>query len=578
MAPATSVGLKTAVYHCPINASSDPTPVKPPSQKTQYITQVPESPSVSQRSRAGAASQSHPDDFVQDSLENHPPAPPAPHRQPSTFLDFLKQSGPTENTQTANATCDQVSIASCRASHDQIIDQGSIEGFSPKHLSSENHITEEDSVQVPPPAHIPFQDITADIAVTTQARTSSQRQAITEDLTQTHIPVQIEPEGNDYNEEIEDCIVVRSRPATPPVGPNTRKGTNSSADVSSASQRIEDIYGATPVNHTGFSCPDVSATTGFTTPSMPPKTSTTKGTTSASQSQKATSTSSKKSSKHAPPLPDIVNQGETSSTSVLQKMRAGGTSQANTTRQALEGMPRVVAGTETSQKSSTRPVQAPATKSSQRRQGRPPAPSTTEPSHGAELPAGRGEFDLSPDPVAATRSAAPWRPEEGKAKPTKTTKPTSVSLPQSKKSSKSQPKRKAAKASESSGDDKDEEYSAPKSYKSRTAFTTRASTRAQTQTITKDRGINISARTVTASNVTPDRMPVSRKTASSHRGEEIEDFEDSVTHINSGGAASPQLTTLSQPAKPRATKPTKTRRMTEREAQLMHDAISSPDQ
>ena len=50
----------------------------------------------------------------------------------------------------------------------------------------------------------------------------------------------------------------------------------------------------------------------------------------------------KKSSKPAPPLPDIVNQGETSSTSILQKLRAGGTSQANTTRQTSEAMPEVV--------------------------------------------------------------------------------------------------------------------------------------------------------------------------------------------------------------------------------------------
>ncbi|KAG9691243.1 hypothetical protein KCU95_g8159, partial [Aureobasidium melanogenum] len=576
MAPPTPAGLKTAVYHCPINASSDPTPLKPPSQKTQYITQVPRSPSVSQPFHPSAASQSHSDDFVQDSLEHHPPAPA---RQPSTFIDFLKQSGPIENSQPANTSCDQDPVASHLQSQDQAVAQGSIEAS--KHLPSENHTIEEDSIQVPPPAYLQSQGNTVDIPDETQRQTSSRKQVITEHLTQAQTQVNTESDDND-DEEIQDCIVVRSRPATPPAAEfGISKTTNSSAGVSSASRRSEDIYSVTPLNRTGLSHPNVSATTGYTTPSMPPKTSTTKGTTSASQSRKAASTASKKSSKPAPPLPDIVNEGETSSIAILRNMRAGGTSQANTTREASKAMLKVVSGTETSQKSSVRPIQAPtnkpAMKSAQQRQSRPPVPPTKEPSHGAELPEGRGEFEYSPDPVASKRPAVPWRPEDDKVKSTKTTKPTGASSSLSKKSSKSQPKKKATKASESDEDDDDEEYSAPKTYKSKTTITTRASTRAQTQTVTENNGLNVSTRQSTASNTTRKELSVSRKTAPSHRGEEIEDFEDSVTHINSGGAASPQPTTSSSPAKPTAIKQKKTRRATEKEAQLMRDAISSPD-
>lgn len=580
MAPATSAALKTAVYHCPINASSDPTPVKPPSQKAQYITQVPKSPSVSQPSHPRAASQNHPDDFVQDSLDNHPSAP-AP--QPSIFLDFLKQSGPIEITQPVDPLCDQRLTASPLQSQAQVSSQRSVEGLPPKYLPSENHTIEEDSVQAPPPAHLPSQDITADNPAKIQSRTSSQRQIITEDLTQAHTLVHTELDDNDNDEETQDCVTVRARPATPSAAKlDTCESTKSSAGVSSVSRRTEDIYGATPANRPGFSHPNISVATGITTPSMPPKTSTTKGTKSASQSRKAASTTSKKSSKPAPPLPDIVNQGETSSTSILQKLRAGGTSQANTTRQTSEAMPKVVPRTETSQKSSTRPVQAsakkPATKSSQQRQSRSPAPSIKEPSRGAELPAGRHEFDFSPDPVAPTHAAVPWRPEEEKVKPAKVAKSKTASLSQGKKTNKRQPKTKATKASESGEDDEDEEYSAPKTYKSRTSITTRASTRAQTQTITQNDGLNVSTRKVTASNATRKETLVSRKTAPSRRSEEIEDFEDSVTHINSGGTASPRLTTLAPPAKPPAIKLTKTRSMTEKEAQLMHDAVSSPNQ
>ncbi|KAG9588847.1 hypothetical protein KCU86_g5753, partial [Aureobasidium melanogenum] len=578
MASPTPAGIKTAVYHCPINASSDPTPLKPPSQKSQYITQVPRSPSVSQRFRPSAASQTHSDDFVQDSLEHHPPAPA---RQPSTFLDFLKQSGPIENSQPANTSCDQDPVASHLQSQDQAVAQGSIEGLSPRHLLSENHTIEEDSVQVPPPAHLPSQVNTVSIADETERRTPSQTQAITEHLTRAHTHVHTESDDDD-EEEIRDCIIVRSRPATPPAAEfGTRKTTNSSAGRSSASRRSEDIYSVTPLNRTGFLHPNVSATTGYTTPSMPPKASTTKGTKSASQSRRAASKASKKSSKPAPPLPDIVNEGETSSIAILRNMRAGGTSQANTTREASKTMPKVVSGTETSQKSSVRPIQAPTnkpvTKFAQQHQSRPPVPSTKELSHGAELPEGRDEFGYSPDPVASKRPAVPWHPEDEKVKSTKTAKSTGASLSLSKKSSKIQPKKKATKASESDEDDDDEEYSAPKTYKSKTTITTRASTRAQTQTVTENDGPNVSTRKTTASNTTRKELSMSRKTAPSHGGEEIEDFEDSVTHINSGGAASPQPTTLSSPAKPTAIKQKKTRRATEKEAQLMRDAISSPE-
>lgn len=579
MAPPTFAGFKTAVYHCPINASSDPTPEKPPSQRAQYITQVPESPSASQRARPAAASQTRSDDLVQDSLEQHPSAPPC---QPSTFLDFLEQTEPIENSQPADNSCQQDIIISRSQSQGQVIAQSSIEGSSPKHLPSQSHSIEEDSVQVPPLAHLPSLNNTAVIADETQLRIPFQRSGTTEHLTQAHASVQTEPDHEDEDEEeVQDCITVRSRPATPPAAEvNTRKTTNSSAGLSPVSRGSEDFYNATPLNRTGLLHPDVSATTGITTPSMPPKTSTTKGTTSTSQNRKAASTASKKSSKPAQPLPDIVNEGETSAAAVLQKMRAGGNSQANTTRQASKAMPEAVPRAETSQKSSARPRQAPAKKSApkpaQQRQSQPPVPSTKEPSRRDELPDGRGEFDFSPDPVTSTRPAVPWHPEEGKVKSTKITKSTAASA-LSKKISKSQPKKKATKAPESDEDDDDEEYSAPKTSKSRTTITTRASTRAQTRTTMKNDGPNVSTRNTKASNATQKELPVSRKSAPSHREEEIEDFEDSVTHINSGGAASPQPTALSTPAKPLAAKQTRTRRITEKEAKLMHDAVSSPD-
>jgi hypothetical protein len=102
------------------------------------------------------------------------------------------------------------------------------------------------------------------------------------------------------------------------------------------------------------------------------------------------------------------------------------------------------------------------------------------------------------------------------------------------------------------------------------------------------------------SDVTRIEKRVSRKPTPSDR-EKIEDFEDSVTHINSNGADEPRLATQAQPAKRPAVKiakpPTvesaktpaaeaaeapavesaKPRRKTERETQLFN-AISSPIQ
>ncbi|KAK6002308.1 hypothetical protein QM012_001946 [Aureobasidium pullulans] len=579
MALATSAGSKTAVYHCAINASSDPTPLKPPSQKTQYITQVPESPSISQRARPIAASQSHSDDFVQDSLDHHPPAPA---RQPSTFLVFLKQSGPTEDSQPANASCEQSPIASHPQSQGLVIVQSPLKESPSKQLSSQNQIIEEDSVQIPPPAHLLSQKNTTGIPVKPQSWIPFQRQANTEERSQAHTPSRTEPDDDDDDEETQDCIVVRSRPASPPAARfGTRKTTKSPAGLSSVSRSSENIYDTTPLSRTGLSHPNVSATTGFTTPSMPPKVSTTKGTTSTSQSRKAASTASKKSSKAAPPLSNIINEGETSSAALLRNRKAGGVIQANTTRQGSEAVPKTVPGTKTSQKSAAHPVQAPASrtamKSAQQGQSRPPAASTNEPSREAELPESRGEFDFSPDPVTTKRAAVPWRPEEGKVKPAKIPKSTAASLSLGKKSSKSQPKKKATKASESEEDNDDAEYSAPRTYKSKTYITTRASTRAQTQSVTQNDELNVSTRNTVASKTTRKQLPMSLKAASSRREEEIEDFENSITHINSGGAASPQPATESPPAKPLAMKQAKTRRMTEKEAQLMHDATSSPN-
>ncbi|KAG9691620.1 hypothetical protein KCU95_g7907, partial [Aureobasidium melanogenum] len=576
-------GVQTAVYHCPINASSDPTPVKPPSQKTQYITQVPRSPSISQRLRPSAVSQSYSGDFVQDSLEHHHSAPA---HQPSTFLEFLNQSGPVENSRPAELSCEKDPVASRPQSQNQVIAQGSNQGLSSKHLPFENHTIEEDSVKVPPSARLQSQGNPVDISDETQRRTPSQKEPVTEYPSQAHIPVHTEPDDDDDDddddEDIQDCITVRSRPVTSPAELNSRQSTNDVATVSSTSREPEDIYNATPLYRIGFSQLNVSATTSITTPSMPPKASSTKGTTSASQSRKAVSTTSRKTSKPAQPLPDIVNEGETSSTAILQKLRAGGTSQANTTREAPKVMPKIVSGTETSQKSAARQMQAPANKPaakpSQQRQSRPSVPSTRQSSRGAELPEGGGEFEFSPDSIATKRPVVPWQSEEIKGKSTKITKSTAASSSLSKKSSKIQPKKKAPKASESDEDDDDEEYSAPKIYKSRTTITTRASTRAQTQKASKNDGLNVSTRNSTASKIErKEQQPVPRKTASSHSREEIEDFEDSVTHINSGGAASPQPASLSPPAKPPVIEQTKSRRATEKETQLMNDVISSPD-
>ena len=513
MAPAVPAELSQAKYYLPINGSHNPTPLKQPSQRAQdTATQVPRSPSVSQRPLPDHVSQKDSESIVHDSLDYSLPAPAYP---PRPLLDFLEQSVLIETRQLEGASYEKQVITLGPSAQLPVIAQSSLEVYLREHSSSEDHVIEEDSIQLPPLQEhsLSEENATPEDPGKAHITTSSEKHTVTANQTQAHSPVHIEPDDED-TEEIQDCTTVLSQPPAPPTNSEVSKAPKTPTEVPSVSR---------------------SAITGINPPSMPPKGSTTKAITS--QPRKSASTTSKKSSKPAPRLPDIVNQGETSAVAILQQRKAGGTSQSNTTKQT---------SARPSQAPTTKSSSKPTTKSTQQRQTQSQNVPTKQPSHKTKPPVERGEFDLSPDPDVEP-SVARQRDKTKQAKATETAAP-------SKKSIKSRSKRQAAKVSDTDGDDDDEDYSAPKPQKSRGATTTRASTRARTKEANK-------------------------KPASTDREqEETEDFEDSVTHINSGGASESRLATRAQPAKPPALEEAKPRRRTAKETQLMMEALTSPDQ
>jgi hypothetical protein len=550
MAAAVPAELSQAKYHCPIHASQEPTPAKPPSQKAQHsVTQVPRSPSISQRPVPNHLSQKDSESIVHDSLEYRPPAP-APPSNP--VFDFLEKSVPINNGQLERDSYDEKAIPLNPPAQSSVVSQSPVEAPSHEHPPSEHHTILEDPIQLPPKDRsLPAKDATLEDLGKTQIPISSRNHGVSAKQTQAQRPVYTD---SDDDEEIQDCITVRSQPATAPIEPEAIK---------------------TPLDRTAFSQPNVAATTGLIAPSMPPKASITKPTTYASQTRKSASTTSKKSSKPAASLPDIVNQGETSAVAILRQRKSGGTSQTNTTKQTSEVEPAAVPRSSASQNNSARQSQAPAkksvvkstTKPAQQRQTQSQKLSINQPSRRIEAPEGRSEFSMSPDVV--DQPAGLQRPEKGKSKPTKATKTVALG----KKGSKSQPTNKAAKAPDTDEDD-DENY-APKAYKAAGGTTTRANTRARTLKASKDEGLKLSTRDTTASDAKKLQERVSRKPASSGR-EEIEEFEDSVTHVNSSGAVGPRHATQAQFAKPAAVEEVKPRRRTDKSTQLMA-AIFSPD-
>jgi hypothetical protein len=572
MASPVPAEISHAAYHRPIHGGHNPTPVKQPSQRTQHIiTQVPESPSITQRPITQHASQKDSESIVHDSLEVRPSAPARPP-PPNTLLEFLEQNVPIQKTRLVTESHQKQGVLVATnppPSRQPIIAQSSIEAPLPDHPSSEDHAIEEDSIQLPPPEHLhPENKAAPQDSDKDQPPTLSQKQAVTANQTRANSSAHAEP---DEVEEIQDFITVRPQPVTPPAKPDATRASNSptSSDL------------------------NLPAANGFTTPSMPPKASKPKASTSASQKRKSATAASKKSSKPAPPLPDIVNQGETSAAVSLRQMKAGGNSQTNTTKQISEAVPETASRTRSSQKISARPSQATTNKSAAKLGPKLPI---EKPSRRTEAPEGYGEYDLPPDPDVAEGSAELQLPDRDRSKSTKTTKTTAAPN----KSGKGKPRKQAAKASDTDDDGDDKDYSVPKTNKSRGAITTRASTRAQTQRIARNKGSNVPTRNTTVSDVTRIEKRVSRKPTPSDR-EKIEDFEDSVTHINSNGADEPRLATQAQPAKRPAVKiakpPTaesaktpaaeaaeapavesaKPRRKTERETQLFN-AISRPIQ
>lgn len=488
MASAVPAELSQAKYHLPINGSHNPTPVKQPSQRAQdTITQVPRSPSVSQKPLPVHNSQKDSESIVHDSLEYRPPAPARP---PIPVLDFLGQSGSIENQQLAGASYDKEVIEPNPSAQSPVIARSSLEVPLREHSSPEDHVIEEDSIHLPPHKHFIFEkDASPEDSDKARLPTSSQNHTVTANQNQAHNSVCLSRDGeDDEDEEIRDCITVRPQPTAPPAHSENSKAPKTPTVLPSSSREVEEDQNVTPLERLASVHLDVAVTTGVSSPSMPPK-----GSTTTTQSRKSASTASKKSSKPAQPLPDIVNQGETSAVAILRQRKAGETSQSNTTKQTSNPLTEAVSRTRTSQKIPARSIQAPTSRSSiktttkppQQRQTQSQSVPTRQSSHKTKAPVERGEFDLPPDPDVEP-SVELQREKRGQAKATETAAP-------SKKGRKSQSTKQTAKVSntDDDDDDDDEDYNAPKSQKARGAATTRASTRAQTKKLTKDDGLNV---------------------------------------------------------------------------------------
>jgi hypothetical protein len=574
MASAVPAEFTCAAYHRPIHGGHDPTPVKQLSQKAQHtVTQVPESPSISQRTVPDRISHKDSESIVQDSLNYHPTAP----ARPSTSLfDFLEESVPLENNQLVPGSHkeQEVVFASvqspadhCPAARSPAAQTPVIAG-APSLVRSppESHTFEEDSIPLPPSEQLHSQDKAAPAYLgLDQLPTASQQPTVAAIQTQAHSSAYAEPDDDDDEEEIQECISVRSQPVVPPAKPNSPAG------VPSISPGANPIYSATRPNHSAPSDLNVPTYSSSDTSNMPPKASSVKAAKPASQARKPATTTSKKSFKSAPPVPELVNQGETSAVAILRQRKAGEISQTNTTKQASQAVSQPVSRGGTSQKTSVRSSQAATNKPATKLVPKLP---TKQTSRKIEAPGARDEFGLSPDPDAADQGADVQRPVTQKSKTAKADRTTAVSIPPSK-GGKSKSNKQAAKVADSDEDDDDEDYSAPRTTKSRAGATTRVSTRAQTQKANKPGEINVSTQRTTANDTMRVEKRTSRKSVSPDR-EELEEFENSVTHINSDGATGPRLVTRAPPAEPPAGGEAKARRRTQRETELF-EAISSPD-
>ncbi|KAI5251678.1 hypothetical protein E4T42_04100 [Aureobasidium subglaciale] len=502
MASATAPEVITAIYHHPINGSSEPTPAKPPSQEAQYITQVLRSPAVSQHSAFIIASQKDAESLIQDSLERQPETPA---RQSSAPPHLYEQTAPRDNDCIVQDSYEEKLDASSPSVEHQFVTHNTTLALPlAGHPPSQDHGPGEESVGLARPEQPSEQTTTVlQQSAGTQPPISTQTAAKTRELNKASPSKHTAP---DDEEDIQDCITVRAPPITPSARVINGTTIATSAVLQSAAHSARDISSLTPLNRSRSSLPNVSAITALTTPSMPPKISSTKASASVSQGRKGTSTTSKKPSKTVPPSVDIVNRGETSAIASLQILRAGGTSQVNITRQTAEATTKTLTKAETSGKAPARPSKAPATKlttrSSQQGQSQPRSSANKQMSRRIEDSDGFDEYAVPQSPKAAAEIVAPKLRVQEKAKSQRKAKSNVPSAPSVKKASRSQPKRQAVKSADTDDEDDDEVYSAPKVSKLPTAHATRASTRAQTQKVTRDDILDVANRGDVASATT----------------------------------------------------------------------------
>lgn len=578
MAPVTSHRLIEATFKYPINANSNPTPVKTPSQEA--YTQVARSPVILRKPRYIVPSQ---EDIVQDSLERHPPKPA---HQPKSLPNLFEATTPVDNDQTVRDSYGAKSVASDPPSQSQpsSTQRPSVGAHLPDQGLSENNLVDH-SIQVDHFAHSPFENVIQNDTVQPQTFESIESQkdvALTDSLKVQrveHIPSDDNEhdEHDEHDEDIADCIQVRIPPSA------KLDTTKSSTGDISASRQDEEIDSKTSLNPTGTSQRGVSATTAPTTPSMAPKASISKGTskskTPANQSQKRAS----QSRSSQPPNSEITNRGETSATVLLRQMRAGATSQNDVRRQVLiPALPHLsVAPTKPSQKASARPSQAPIKKPSVKT-------SRQNQDRSRKLPKRQESRNTEPSDDAIDEYAVPQSGQKRFAKPLQKIRTAAPSVPPVSKG-KSQSKRQTVNAPETDEDDDDDDevYKAPKTNTSKAGpekRETRSSTRLQTGKITKDTRLNVTTRNTTneaakkvekAEKPVPRQPPTSR-VAKAQRVEELEDFEDSVTHANSDRVAKLQPAVRPRTAIPPAEQ-RKPRPVTDKGAKLMHE-ISSPSQ
>ncbi|OBW69151.1 MAG: Alpha/beta-hydrolase [Aureobasidium pullulans] len=579
MAPVTSHRLIEATFKYPINANSNPTPVKTPSQEA--YTQVARSPVILRKPRYIVPSQ---EDIVQDSVERHSPKPA---HQPKSLPNLFEATTPVDNDQTVRDSQGAKSVVSDPPSQNQpsLGQQRSVEAHLSDQGLSENNLVDH-SIEANHSAHSPSENVIQNDTVQPQTFESIESQkdvALRESLKVQRVEHirSDDNEHDEHDEDIADCIQVRIPPS-----PKIDSTKSSTGDIS-ASRQDEEIDSKTSLNPTGTSQRGVSATTAPTTPSMAPKASISKGTskskTPANQSQKRASQS--RSSQQ--PNSEITNRGETSATVLLRQMRAGATSQNDVRRQVLiPALPHLsVAPTKPSQKASARPSQAtikkPSVKISRQNQDK-------SQDRSRKLPKRQESRNREPSDDAIDEYAVPQSGQKRFAKPLQKIRPAAPSVPPVSKG-KSQSKRQTVNAPETDEDDDDDDevYKAPKTNTSKAGpekRETRSSTRLQTGKITKDTRLNVPTRNTTneaakkvekAEKPVPRQPPTSR-VAKAQRVEELEDFEDSVTHANSDRVAKLQPAVRPRTAIPPAEQ-RKPRPVTDKGAKLMH-AISSPSQ